>query len=162
MNRFRSLTLTAAIAALISAGVVYGQGPDGARGQRGRGAGGPGGRGAGLPLAELNLSEQQRDQFRALSAQYREQGRTAEERLNAARAAQRKAVELIPLNEGLIRSTTQELVEAQAEVAIRQAHLHAELFALLTPAQQEQAKKTQAEREARDARPRQGQRQNQR
>ncbi len=28
MNRFRSISLTAALAALLTAGVVYGQGPD--------------------------------------------------------------------------------------------------------------------------------------
>ena len=42
-------------------------------------------------------------------------------------------------------STTQALVEAQTELAIQQARMQSEIFALLTPAQQEQAKKLQAE-----------------
>ena len=37
--------------------------------------------------------------------------------------AQRKAVETIPVDEGLIRSTTQALVDAQTEMAIQQARL---------------------------------------
>jgi len=49
----------------------------------------------------------------------------------------------------LIRSSTQAMVEAQTELAIQQARMQSEIFALLTPAQQEQAKKLQAEREAR-------------
>lgn len=163
MNRFRSVTLTAALAALLSAGVVFAQGPDGPGGPRGRGPGGrggpggPGGPGAGLPVRELNLTEQQREQFRTISQQYREQARTAEQRLNAARTTQRKAVDTVPINEGLIRSTTLEVAEAQTEVAIHQARLRGELVALLTPAQQAQAKKIQAEREARAAQPRQRQ-----
>ncbi len=163
MNRFRSVTLTAALAALLSVGIVAAQGPGGPGGPGGPRGGGPGGRGgpggpgAGLPLRELNLSDQQQEQFRTLSQQYREQGRTAEERLNAARTAQRKAVDTVPVNDGLIRSTTLELAEAQTEVAIQQAHLRSELFALLTPAQQAQAKKLQAERAARAAQPRQRQ-----
>ena len=147
MSRFPSFPLAAALAMLLTAGVVYGQGPDRPDGRWGRGPGGP--RGAGLPLAQLNLSEEQRAQFRTLSEQFRAQARPAEERLNAARSAQRKAVETLPVNEALIRSTTQELAEAQTELAVQQAHLRGELFALLTPAQQEQATKLLADREAR-------------
>ena len=147
MNRFRSLPLAAAFAMLLTAGVVHGQGPDRLGGPRGRGPGGP--RGAGLPVAQLNLSDEQQAQFRALSEQFRTQARPAEERLHAARSAQRKAVETLPVDEALIRSTTQELAEAQTELAVQQARLRGELFALLTPAQQEQATKLLADREAR-------------
>jgi protein CpxP len=63
--------------------------------------------------------------------------------------AQRKAVETVPVDESAIRATTQELVEAQTELAIERAKLHAQVFALLTPEQQAQAAKLRAEREAR-------------
>jgi len=63
--------------------------------------------------------------------------------------AQRKAVATMPVDEELIRSTTRELANAQAEVAIQQARLRTEIFGLLTPDQQANAKKFQAEREAR-------------
>jgi Spy/CpxP family protein refolding chaperone len=63
--------------------------------------------------------------------------------------AQRTAVDTMPVNEGLIRSTTQALVEAQTELAIQRARMQSEIFALLTPAQQEQLKTLRAERESR-------------
>ena len=71
--------------------------------------------------------------------------------------AQRKAVDTIPVDEGLIRSTTQALVEAQTEMAIQQARLQGEIFALLTPDQQAQARKLQAERNQRQPRGPRGQ-----
>ena len=146
MNRFRSLTVTAALAALLAGGVAFAQAPDGGGRGRGRGGFGPGG---GLPLRALNLSEAQQEQVRTLTQQYREQSRTAAERLRAAMDAQRKAVATMPVNEELIRSTARELADAQAEVAIQQARLRTEIFGLLTPDQQANAKKFQAEREAR-------------
>ena len=152
MNRLPFFFLTAALATLVTAGVVHGQSPDRRGGPGGRGLGGP--RAAGLPLAELNLSDEQRAQVRSLSEQYRTQAQAAGERLAAAKTAQRKAVETIPADEALIRSTTQELAEAQTEVAIHQAHLRGELFALLTPAQQAQVTRLLAEREARAEQPR--------
>jgi Spy/CpxP family protein refolding chaperone len=151
MNGSRIFFLTAVLATLVTAGVVHGQSPDRRGGPGGRGPGGA--RAAGLPVAELNLSDEQRAQFRALSEQYRTQAQPVVERLNAARAAQRKAVETMPADEGLIRSTTQELAEAQTEVAIHQARLRGELFALLTPEQQAQATRLLAERKARGQQP---------
>ena len=147
MTRFRALTLTAVLAALLAGGVAFAQGPG--PGRRGPGGfGGPGGPG-GLPLQALNLSETQQDQIKQLMQQYREQNQNIGEQLRTAMEAQRKAVETLPVDEGLIRYTMQALVEAQTEMAIQQARLQSEIFALLTPAQQDQARKLQAEREAR-------------
>jgi Spy/CpxP family protein refolding chaperone len=163
MNRFRSLSIAAVVTALLAGGVVFAQGP-GAGGRRGPGGfgghGGPGGRGGGLPLRELNLNEAQQQQIRDITTQYRDQNRAAAEQLRTALDAQRKAVETLPVNEGLIRSTTQALVEAQTELAVQQARMQSDIFALLTSAQQEQVRKLQADREAR--RQQQGPRQNER
>jgi Spy/CpxP family protein refolding chaperone len=113
-----------------------------------------------LPLQELNLSQTQQDQIKQVTEQYREQNRNAADQLRTAMEAQRKAVDTMPVNEGAIRATTQALVEAQTEMAIQHARLQSEIFAMLTPAQRDQAKKLQAEREARmQQRPRDGQRQ---
>ena len=151
MTRFRTLTLTTVLAGLLAA-VVFAQGP-GRRGGPGGFGGplGPGGRGGpgGLPLQALNLTETQQDQIKQLREQYRAQGQSAGEQLRTAMEAQRKAVETIPADEGAIRSTTQALVEAQTEMAIQQARLQGEIFALLTPDQQAQVKKLQAERNQR-------------
>ena len=173
MTRFRALTLTVVLAALLAGGVTFAQGPGpGRRGPGGFGGpggpGGPGGRGGpggpgGLPLQALNLSEAQQDQIKQLMQQHREQNQNVGEQLRTAIEAQRKAVETLPVDEWLIRSTTQALVEAQTEMAIQQARLQSEIFALLTPAQQDQARTLQAEREARVQQQRQrgGQRQKQ-
>jgi protein CpxP len=162
MNRFRTLTLTALLTGVLAAG-VYAQGPGGPGGGPGRrGAGGPGGPGGmGLPLRALDLSDAQEQQIKTLTQQYREQNRGAGEKLRAAMDARRKAVEAIPVNEQLIRSTSADLAEAQTEMALQQARLHSELFALLTPEQQAKAKTLQSERAAkaqqRQQRPRQQQ-----
>ena len=145
MTRFRSLTLTAVLAVLL-AGAASAQGPG--PGARGRGPDGFG-RGMGLPLRALNLTEAQQQQIRTLTQQNREQNRAAFDRLRTAADAQRKAVATIPMNEALIRSTTEDLVEAQTEVAIQQARLRSEIFGLLTPEQQAEAQKLQTERENR-------------
>ena len=145
MTRFRSLTVAAVLAAVLAGGAAFAQGPGG-RGGRGAGGFGPG---AGLPLRALNLTDAQQEQVRTLTQQFRTQNREAGERLRAALETQRKAVEAIPVNEELIRSTTRDLAEAQAEVAIQRARLQAEIFGLLTPEQQAEAKKLQAQRAAR-------------
>jgi protein CpxP len=149
MSRFRSFALTAFVVSTLAV-AVGAQGPGPGRGGRGPGGGGfPGGPGGGLPLRELNLSETQQQQIRDVTQQYRDQNRQVAEQLRTAMDAQRKAVQTLPVNEGLIRSTTQALVEAQTEMAIQQARMQSEIFTLLTPAQQEQINKLKAEREAR-------------
>jgi protein CpxP len=120
------------------------QGPGPAR--RGPdGFGGPGRPGR-LPLQALNLSDAQQDQIKQLTEQFRTQTESVGAQLRTAMEAQRKAVDAIPADEGLIRSTTQALVEAQTEMAIQRARLHNEIFAMLTPEQQAEAKKLQTER----------------
>jgi periplasmic protein CpxP/Spy len=142
MKRFRSLTLTAVLAVLL-AGAAYAQAP----GPGGRGRGPDGfGRDMGLPLRALNLTDAQEQQIRTLTQQSRQQNRAAFERLRTAMDAQRKAAATIPVNEALIRSTTQDLVEAQTEVAIQRARVQTEIFGLLTPEQQAEAKKLQTDR----------------
>ena len=167
MTRFRALTLTAVLAGLLAGSIAFAQGPgagrrggpDGSGRLGGPGRGGPGGPG-GLPLQALNLTEAQQDQVKQLVQQFRAQNQNVGEQLRRAMEAQRKAVETIPVDEGLIRSTTQALVEAQTEMAIQQARLQGEIFALLTPDQQAQARKLQAERNQREQQ--QGQRGQQR
>jgi len=153
MTRFRALTtLTAVLASLFAGGVAFAQGPGpGRRGPGGFGGPGPGGPGGpgGLPLQALNLSETQQDQIKQLMQQYRQQNQNVGEQLRTAMEAQRNAVETIPVDEALIRSTTQALVDAQTDVAIQQARLRSEIFALLTPDQQAQVRKLQAERNQR-------------
>jgi protein CpxP len=154
MTRFRVLTVAAVLVGLLAGAIAFAQGPGrrgGPGGFGGRGAGDPGRPGGpgGLPLQALNLTDTQKDQVKQLMLQYRQQNQTAADGLRTAMDAQRKAVETIPADEGLIRSTTPALVEAETEMAIQQARLQGEIFALLTPDQQAQVRKLQAERDQR-------------
>ena len=63
--------------------------------------------------------------------------------------AQREAATTMPVNEGLIRSTSQALAEAQTEMALAQARVHGEIWTLLTPEQQAKAKELRTQRENR-------------
>lgn len=149
MTRFRSVTAGVLVAGLLASGAAFAQG----RGGPGR-PGGPGGRGGfggpgdlGLPLAQLNLTDSQRQQIRDLTQQRRQSSQQVQERLRAAMDARRAAVEASPVNEGGIRATTADLVAAETEAAILEAHLRADVLALLTPEQQDQVKKLQADRD---------------
>lgn len=147
----RWYTVTVLLAGVMTA-AAFAQGPG--PGGRGRGPGGPGGPGlfggpGGLPLRQLNLTDAQQQLIQNIAQQYRDQNQKLAGQLREAMEAQRKAVETIPLNEALIRTAAQAVGDAQAELAVQQARMHSEVFAALTPAQQEQAKKLQADREAR-------------
>ena len=144
----RSLTAGVLVAGLLSSGAAFAQGPgDRPGGRGGRGVLGPGGPGGvDLPLARLNLTDSQRQQIRDLTQKRRESGAQVQERLRTAMNARRTAMETLPVNEGAIRATTADLVAAQTDAAILQAHLRADIVGLLTPEQQEQLKKIQAQR----------------
>jgi protein CpxP len=147
----------ALVVGLASFGYAQGDGP---RGHRGRfGFGGP--RGAGLPLAALNLTDAQREQVKTVMQQHRNEMEAAGKQLREAFDAQHKAVETIPVNEGLIRSTSQTLASAQADMAVLRARVRSEIWSVLTPEQQAKAKELKAQREAR-AKERRQQRQQQR
>src|SRR5688572_123307 len=156
MNRFRWMTAAVLAGALSIGGAVFAQGP---RAGGPGGGGGPGGRGlmGGLPLASLNLTQAQHDLIRDIRERSRNEVRQAEAKLNQAHAAQRQAINAIPVNEGAIRATTLALAEVQAEIAILQGRMQSEIFATLTSEQQAQVTKALAERDQR-VRERQAQR----
>ena len=128
---------------------AQGRGPGDMRG-RGPG-GGRGGPGAGMALGALDLTEAQREQVRALTEQHREQTRTLGERVRQAGEAQREAMEATSFNEQQVRATAQAFSEAQTEMAVQQARLRGDIYALLTSDQQQQLARMQEEREARQA-----------
>jgi len=151
--QFRALAVGAALLLVIGvATAVFAQGDapsDGPRRHRSRfGIGGPG-RGGLAALARLDLTEAQREQVREVVGRHRSEMQDAGKRLHEAHQAQRAAVETMPVNEGLIRSTTQTLANAQTDMALLQARVRSEVWALLTPEQQEKAKQLKSERETR-------------
>ena len=145
MNRMRDIVTGTVMAALLVAGAAFAQGPRGG----GRGPGAPAMGGPGLELRGLNLTDAQEQQVRDIRQQERESLQALQQKLRAASDAQRAAIHTLPVNEGLIRDTTAALADVQAELAIHQAQVHSQVWAVLTPAQQAEATRIRAEREAR-------------
>jgi Spy/CpxP family protein refolding chaperone len=147
MNRLQGTVAGVLIAGVLTGGMASAQGP------RGGGPGGPG-RGArvdtpGLALRQLDLTDAQEQQIRMIREREREALREAQEAVRKALDAQADAVQTVPINEGLVRQTTQALADAQTEAALQRARVFNEMWTVLTPAQHTQVKKVQAEREAR-------------
>ncbi len=153
MTRFRKLTLSAVLVALVGSGAaaLYAQGPGGRGAAPFGGPGGPGGRGfaAGFALGQLDLSDAQKQQVRNITQRHRQQTQPLVQRLQQAMEAQRAAIQAIPANESLVRSAAQDLAAAQADMAVEQARLHSDIFAVLTAEQQEKAKQLEAQAQAR-------------
>ena len=144
MKRFHWMTAAVAVAALLAGGLVYAQGPRGGR------PGGPGGRGplGGLPLRQLQLTDAQQEQVRQIRSRHETQMRDAMTKLETARRAQQKAVETVPADEAQITSLTQDMTQAEVDVAIQASRLNGEIWSVLTPDQQSQLKKLRADRQA--------------
>jgi Spy/CpxP family protein refolding chaperone len=147
---FRFLGLSALVAAVVTGGaLVYAQDP-GPGGLRGRGPGfGPGRPLAGLALRGLDLTDAQQEQVRQLSRQSREQMRALMDRMRAAQEARRQAVEAIPFNESQVRAAMKELAEIEADLAVAEARLQSDVYALLTAEQQQRLQQMRAERQTR-------------
>jgi protein CpxP len=147
MFSFTRSIAPSAVALLMAAGLTAGvsaQGPgEGPRAGRG---------GHGLmdrAFARLDLTDTQRQQIREVHESHRDELRQAGARVHAAYQAQREAANAAPLDEARIRSTSQALADALTEVAVLHGRVHQQVLALLTPEQQEEAKKLRAERESR-------------
>ena len=148
MTCYRMTTMGAVVVGVLLSGAA-----GLAQGNRGGGPGGPGreagGRfeGLGLPVRDLNLSESQQQLIRNIRQQHLTTVQQLDERLREAATAQRTAVETVPLDEALIRSTSVALVAAQTDLAIERGRIYNEVWTVLTPEQQGQATKLQAERQ---------------
>jgi Spy/CpxP family protein refolding chaperone len=148
MGRIRSLTAGVVVVGLLASGIAFAQGPRGGPGGRGRGNGfGPGA--LGIPLRQLNLTEAQRTQLEQIRDQHRADMESAMKKLAAARQTQRAAIESVPVDEAKITSLTQDLTQAEVDVAIQTARLNAAVWGVLTDAQKAQLTKLRTERQAR-------------
>ena len=147
IRQIHSKTLAVGAALLVVAGLAVGVSAQG-EGFGRRGKFGPGG--GGFPgLGRLELTDAQREQVRDVMQRHRGELQDVGKRLREAYAAQRNSVETVPVNEGLIRSTSQTLATAQTDMALVRARMHTEVWSLLTPEQQQKAKELKAQRDAR-------------
>jgi Spy/CpxP family protein refolding chaperone len=105
--------------------------------------------GLGLLLGRLNLTDAQRTQVRRVMDRHQEEMRATQIRMGEARDALRKAVETVPLDEGLVREKADAVGRVEGDLAVVRARIHSEVYALLTAEQQTTAAQITAEREAR-------------
>jgi protein CpxP len=152
MDRVRKIVVTAGIVALMSGGAValFAQAGPG-RGAGPFGPGGPGGRGfaAGFALGQLDLSDAQKQQVRTIMQRHREQSQATMQRMQQAMQAQRAAINQVPVNEAAVRQSAAALAAVEADMAVDQARLHADIFNVLTVEQQEKAKQLEAQAQSR-------------
>ena len=150
MDRVRKIVVTTGIVAVLSAGAValFAQGGPG----RGAGPVGPGGRGgfgAGFALGQLNLSDPQKQQVRDIMQRDRDEMRSTMQRMDEAMQAQRAAINQVPVNEQTVRAAAAQVAAVQADLAVAQARVHADIWNILTPEQQVKAKELEQQAQAR-------------
>ena len=132
MFRFRSLATGVALVALLATSVAFAQGPRGAGSDEG-------GDWAGWAGPRAQRAESDRRAARAGSRDQRSLSASRPDAFTASRrlaAKQRQAIETLPVNETLITSATQDMTQAQVDVAIQEARLNADIWSVLTPEQQ--------------------------
>ena len=118
------------------------------------GPGMPGGPGGPLGMLrmlgpQLNLTDTQKEQIKTIAESHREEWKALGDRERLAHEALTAAIMADTMDEALIRSKSAELGVVQADVAVASARARAEIWQILTPEQQAQAKKLQADFSAR-------------
>ncbi len=138
----------ALVFALGAAGVrAQGPGPGGA-GMRGPGAGGgPGGMLRGL--RGLDLTDTQREQVQAAVKAHEEAFKAMRTRARTAHQALHEATVAVPFDEASIRQRAADVAIVDADSAVLRARVHADVWALLTPEQQQKAAALRAEMQRR-------------
>lgn len=153
-NRFKT-TIAAGAAALMLAGATplllaqdQPQQPQQRQRRGGPGVDGPHGLrgGPGMEFRGLDLTDDQRAQLRKIRDARQSEFKAAGEKLRAAREGMRRLIEADSINESAIRSKSQEVAAAEAEVAILNAKVRAESLQILTSEQQAKLKELRASR----------------
>ena len=165
MNKTYRLVAGAALGlALVTGAAVTSareQGPQGRggfmgqMGPGGRGMRGPGGPGGIAGLRGLDLTETQREQVKTALDSHKAEFEALGTRMRSARQALDAAVTADTFDEAAIRQKATDVALVEADGAVLRAKVHAEVWALLTPEQQQKSKALQAERQARRAQLRQ-------
>jgi protein CpxP len=102
-----------------------------------------------LPLRELNVTDAQRDQIKAVMDQHRDDFKAIAGRERTARKALHDAITATPPDEATIRARSADVAAVDADMAVLRARVHSEVFAVLTPEQQGKAKSLRSEMEKR-------------
>jgi protein CpxP len=121
-----------------------GRGPMGMRG----GPGGPLGP-FGVALRQLDLTEAQRDQVKAIMESHKEQMQATGEKVREARKAVEAAIAAETVDEAAIRNAHAQLAQAMADGAVLRANVRHEVMQILTPEQKAKAAELKQVREQR-------------
>ncbi len=113
------------------------------------GPGGPGGPGGpmgilGPALRALNLTDEQREQVKGVMQSHRADFKQVGDKMRAAREGMGALVDADTLDEAAIRAKSLEVASAEADAAILNARVRAEVYAFLTPEQLDKAKELKA------------------
>jgi len=100
-----------------------------------------------LPMLgrELNLTDTQRDQIKAIADSHKDEWKSLADRERAARTAVNDLVMADTIDEAAIRQKSAEVAAVDADAAVARAHAHAEVSQILTADQKAQLKTLQAE-----------------
>ena len=147
----------AVIALCVGAGLLaYSQNTSGApslfMGQ-GEGRAGPGFPGLGRSIlgpiqmiaSQLNLSDAQEDQIKAIAQSHRDEWQSLADHVSTARQGLRAAITSGTFDEALIRDKSGALGQAEADVAVASARAFGEVFRILTPEPQAKLRSLQTE-----------------
>ena len=128
---------------------VHAQGRGGPPGSRGEMRGGRAGSPAGmLPLRQLDLTDAQREEIRAIFDQNQSRLRVTGEQLGRAKQALHEVVTSDWVNESEIRARAETLGLAEGDAAVVRADLYVQLWRILTPVQQARVQEIEAEMKA--------------
>lgn len=118
-----------------------------------RGPGGPGGPGGPMgflpQLRGLNLTDSQKEQVKAVFDSHKSEMEAIGTRLRTAHKALNDAVTADTFDEGAIRAKSADVAVVEADGAVLRAKVRGEVWALLTPEQQQKARDLQTQMQQR-------------
>jgi Spy/CpxP family protein refolding chaperone len=100
---------------------------------------------------ELQLTDAQRDQVKAIVASHRDEWKALADRLRSAHDALADAVTADTVDETLIRAKSADVASVEADMSVARAHAHAEFAQILTAEQKTKLKELQAQMKSRMA-----------
>jgi len=121
------------------------------RGMGPGGRGGPGGPMGMLPMLgrQIDLTDAQKDQIKAIADSHKDDWKSLAERARAAHGALNQAVTADGVDEALIRQRSADVAAVDADMAVARARAHAEVLQILTPEQKTKLKTLHAEMKGR-------------
>ena len=112
--------------------------------------GGPGGLGlfgpGGAGIEGANLTDAQKDQVKAIVDSHRDEMKAIADRGRPAHEALDAAITAETFDEATIRARSMDVATVDADMLVLQSRMRSEIFQILTPEQQAEAKRFQSER----------------